>query len=64
MLQVDPAIGDMPDIPDIPDIPDYLTYLQVDPAIGDIPGLTHLDLSSNKICVVSSSLSRLVDCVA
>ena len=34
---------------------------QVDPAIGHIPGLTHLNLSSNKINVISSTLSKLVD---
>jgi Leucine-rich repeat (LRR) protein len=34
---------------------------QVDPAIGDIPGLTHLDLSNNKISSISATLSKLVD---
>ena len=33
----------------------------VDPAVGDIAGLTHLNLSGNKINVVSGTLSALVD---
>jgi len=38
-----------------------LEVRQVDPAIGDIPGLTHLNLSANKITAIASTISRLID---